>query len=138
MKGENKIKTMIFLGIIITVVIAGSLSWISTLSAEYGLTPDLDSLNHSVELEDEINQAYELFEDEENVQSNWLGDTIVTGGKIIWSFITLTIKTPGLIVDLVQDLGKVVGIPPIFLAGVGVLLLTVGLFAILDILSSGS
>ncbi len=71
------------------------------------------------------------------MQSNWLGDTIVTGGKIIWSFITLTIKTPGLLVDLVQDLGNVIGIPTIFLAGAGIILLAVGLFALLDILSSG-
>ena len=135
MKGENKLKTMIILGIIITVVIAGTVSCIATLSAEYSLTPNLGTINKSVELGDEINQAYELFEDEENVQSSWLGDTIVTGGKIIWSFITLTIKTPGLIVSLVQDLGKVLGVPPIFLAGIGVIILTIGLFAVLDILS---
>jgi len=138
MKGENKLKTMLFLGIIISVVIAGSLSFIKNLATEYEMNPNLQSLNHSVEIEDEIKEAYELFENEENVQSNWLGNTIITGGKIIWSFITLIIKVPGMLGDLIHDLGNVLGIPPIFLAGASVLLLLIGIFALIEILSSGT
>jgi len=136
MKGENNLKTMVYLAIVITVVIGSTLSIIDNLSRANGLSPDLQTLNHSIVIDDELEEAYNLFKNEENIQSNWLGDQIVTGGKIIWSFITLMIETPGMIIDLIKDLGSIIGIPPIFLLGVGAFLLAVGLFALLDILSS--
>lgn len=136
MKG-NVLKSMIIGAIVITVTIAGWLSFASTLSTEYGIGLELGRLNRSVEVIDEIGEAYELFEEEENMSENWLGTIIYSGGKILWSFITLIIGIPGTLGDLIHDFALVIGIPPLFLAGISALILTIGLFALLDLLSKG-
>lgn len=138
MKGENAIKKMLIIAVLITVLIAGTLSFLGATSEKYGKSPNVQTLNRSIEIQDEIQDIYELFENEENIQSNWLGDTLVTGGKIVWGFITLVIKVPGSLGDLVHDLGTAIGIPTIYLVAGSVIILIVGIFAILEILTSGS
>lgn len=135
MKGETTAKSMIIIGIVITMVIAGTLGLVGSLATNYSKSPDLQSINRSVELGDKIEETYELFQDE-NVETDFLGSNLITGANIIWNFITLILEVPGALGDMVNDLGRVAGVPTIYLAGASLIILTIGLFAVFKIITN--
>jgi len=135
MKGQDiSINTLVYLAIIITVVIAGTLVFVSKLSTEYSKAPNLTSINKSVELGTKIEDSYKLFKTEQNVQLGLLGD-FITGAKVIWNFVLLFLDLPDALGSLINDFGASVGIPPIYLAGATVLIMFLGLVVVFKILT---
>jgi hypothetical protein len=136
MKGqETNLNSLIFLAIIITVVIAGMLTFTGNLATAYSKASNFTSINKSIELGNKISQSYELFKNEQNTETFWLGNALVTGAKVIWNFILIFISIPDSIGSLVNDFGAAISIPPIFLAAATVLIMFVGLVVIVKILT---
>ncbi len=135
MKGSITAKTLIIVGIVISVVITGMLGLIGTLASNYYKNIDLQSINRTVELGEKIEDTYELFESE-NVETDFLGSSLITGANIIWNFVTMILEVPGALGDLVNDLGREAGIPTIYLAGASLIMLTIGLFAVFKIITN--
>lgn len=136
MKGqETTLNSLIFLAVIISVVIAGMLTFTGHMAAEYSKTTNFTSINKSVELGNKISQSYELFKNEQNTETFWLGNALIIGAKVIWNFILIFISIPDSIGSLINDFGAAISIPPMFLAAATVLVMFVGLVVIFKVLT---
>lgn len=133
---EINLSTMVYMSIVMGMVVIAMLGFVGSLASEYGKSPDLSSINKTVELGEKLQSTYEGFETDEPTTS-LLGATglFITGANVIWTFILLFLSLPDLIGTLIIDFGSAVGVPAIFTGGVSLLLIGVGVFAILRILS---
>jgi len=136
MKGqETNLNSLILLAIIITVVIAGMLTFTGHVATEYSKTTNFTSINKSVELGNKISQSYELFKNEQNTETFWLGNALIIGAKVIWNFILIFISIPDSLGSLVNDFGAAISIPPMFLAAATVCIMFLGLVVIFKVLT---
>jgi len=117
-------------------VVIAMLGFVGSLSAVYGKSSSLSSINKTIALGEELKSTYEGFKTEQP-QTSILGSTglLITGGNIIWKYILLFLSIPEMIGSLISDFGSAVGIPPIFTAGASLLILSAGIFAVLRILA---
>jgi len=136
MKGqEMTLNSLILLAIIITVVVGGMLTLTTNIAGQYSKPINISSINKSVELGNKISQSYDLFKNEQNTETFWLGNALVIGAKVIWNFLLIFISIPDSMSSLVHDFGAAVSIPPIFLVGASVCIMFLGLVAIFKILT---
>jgi len=136
MKGEEtNLNSLILLTIIITVVIAGMLTFTGHVADAYSKPTNFTSINKSIELGNKISQSYELFKNEQNTETFWLGNALIMGAKVIWNFILLFLNIPDSLGSLINDFGGAVSIPPMFLAAATVCIMFIGLIAVFKILT---
>jgi len=133
---EINISTLVYMAIVMSVVVISMLGFVGSLSSVYNKSPDLTSINRTIELGERLNQTYQSLRTEET-ETSLLGATglFITGANLVWRYILLFLTIPDLVGTLIVDFTGAIGIPPIFSAGAFLLIISAGIFAVLRILS---
>ena len=131
-----KISSMIYMAIAMSLVVVAMLSFVGGLAGSYGKSPDLSSINKTVELGEQLKSTYETFQVDQPTTS-FLGASgiLITGANFIWKFILMFLSLPELIVSMANDFLLVMGVPAVYIGGIYFLIIAGGILAVVYMLS---
>jgi len=131
-----KLSNLIYMAIALSMIVFGMLSWIGGLSSSYSKTPDLQSLNKTVQLGTQIKTNYQEFQTDQP-STSFLGSSgiLITGANVIWKFILTFLQLPESIVSMIVDFLSIMGVPGEFIGGVYLWIIAGTILAVIYILS---
>lgn len=123
-----KLSSMIYLVIVMSMMVFSILGFTGILTGNYNKATNLQSLNRTVQLGDQIKSGYEAF-NTDNPTTSLLGSTglFIVGANVIWKFIQLFLTVPDLIGGMVIDFVIILGLPA-EISGAIFLAITFGIF----------
>ena len=107
-----KISSIIYLAITMSILVFTILGFTGILTSNYNKATNLQTLNKTIQLGDQIKSGYKAF-NTDNPTISLLGTTglFVIGANVIWKFIQLFLTVPDLIGSMVIDFISMMGIP---------------------------
>lgn len=135
MNKKGKISSIIIGVVLLGMIVIGFSSFSNNLASNYDRnisTTQYESMNKIDNISNNVNNMRDKLD--KGSDSDMTADAdigLLTGG---WSAIKLILNLPGILISLTSDIAGIIGVPPIFVTGITVIIISVIIFGLISLI----